>query len=549
MIDLFEIGRQAFTSFIQEFAAYGIEADPAMELKRGQGMLCYYSLEDGHIYLAVPNLNDPVGKLQALMMRSLLGCESNEDLVRFLRMFIPQVLAHELGHHFRHRYGLFGDSLWYEEQVANQLAIAMVKHRLSPEDKAYARQFLRKAIDSLAQKMEAKNIAVDSYYSVLDALNVSGQIDNADFENIQLIQSLLDVDSQELLIDSGQLSPELVQRLEHREDIIEQIDEQYAADAVKYIYYQVVWLYLALTSHETQYVEEFARVHLNQTIDLLPLIEPGQNPTRRQIRACFKAYQDLSTHSTAARYFYKRYRALLLAELQSVELEVPHHTDSFKKEANLILGTWSEQEADTLNYLAHLAPPALRGLFPHTIADHLDPDLDLHVDLPTETDRRLWRHLTTDPADQGVINTLQRLELLDRTDLYRPMPADVMLELAHNLCRIKLAPNETIIWQGELNDDVYILIEGRLQVFVKQNGQDVHVNDIQPGEMFGEVAFFTEEPRNATARAVEPSECFVLKDSDLQLFAYEHPAVLMQMAAVLAKRLTQSYQSNTKSTV
>lgn len=549
MTDLFETGQQAFTSFIQEFAAYGIEADPALELKPGQGMLCYYSLEDGYIYLAVPNLNEAVGKLQALMLRSLLGCESNEDLVRFLRMFIPQVLAHELGHHFRHRYGLFGDSLWYEEQVANQLAIAMVKHRLSPEDKAYARQFLRKAIDSLAQKMEAKNIAVDSYYSVLDALNVSGQIDNADFENIQLIQSLLDVDSQELLIDSGQLSPELVQRLEHREDIIEQIDEQYAADAVKYIYYQVVWLYLALTSHETQYVEEFARVHLNQTIDLLPAIEPGQNPTQRQIQACFKAYQDLAANSTAARYFYKRYRALLLTELQSVELEVPNHTDSFKKEANLILGTWSEQEADTLNYLAHLAPPALRGLFPHTIAAHLDPDLDLQLDLPTDTDRRLWRHLTTGPADRGAANTLQRLALLDQTDLYRSMPADVMLELAHNLCRIKLAPNEAIIWQGELNDDVYILIEGRLQVFVRQNGHEVHVNDIQPGEMFGEVAFFTEEPRNATARAVEPSECFVLKDSDLQLFAYKHPAVLMQMASVLAKRLTQSYQSNTKSTV
>lgn len=549
MTDLFETGQQAFTSFIQEFAAYGIEADPALELKPGQGMLCYYSLEDGYIYLAVPNLNEAVGKLQALMLRSLLGCESNEDLVRFLRMFIPQVLAHELGHHFRHRYGLFGDSLWYEEQVANQLAIAMVKHRLSPEDKAYARQFLRKAIDSLAQKMEAKNIAVDSYYSVLDALNVSGQIDNADFENIQLIQSLLDVDSQELLIDSGQLSPELVQRLEHREDIIEQIDEQYAADAVKYIYYQVVWLYLALTSHETQYVEEFARVHLNQTIDLLPAIEPGQNPTQRQIQACFKAYQDLAANSTATRYFYKRYRALLLTELQSVELEVPNHTDSFKKEANLILGTWSEQEADTLNYLAHLAPPALRGLFPHTIAAHLDPDLDLQLDLPTDTDRRLWRHLTTGPADRGAANTLQRLALLDQTDLYRSMPADVMLELAHNLCRIKLAPNEAIIWQGELNDDVYILIEGRLQVFVRQNGHEVHVNDIQPGEMFGEVAFFTEEPRNATARAVEPSECFVLKDSDLQLFAYKHPAVLMQMASVLAKRLTQSYQSNTKSTV
>jgi hypothetical protein len=33
------------------------------------------------------------------------------------------------------------------------------------------------------------------------------------------------------------------------------------------------------------------------------------------------------------------------------------------------------------------------------------------------------------------------------------------------------------------------------------------------------------------------SECFVLKDSDLPLFSFKHPSILVQMAGVLAKRL------------
>ena len=67
--------------------------------------------------------------------------------------------------------------------------------------------------------------------------------------------------------------------------------------------------------------------------------------------------------------------------------------------------------------------------------------------------------------------------------------------------------------------------------------------------MFGEVAFFTEDPRYATVRAVEPSRCFVLTDTDLQLFAFKHPAILMQMAGVLAKRLADMYQTSRKETV
>ncbi|MCP4627743.1 MAG: hypothetical protein GY850_30125, partial [bacterium] len=224
----FKVGQKCFAFFIKEFESYGIQADPAMELRRGTGMLCSYNLEDGHIYLSVPDMNSPVGKLQALLLRSLLGCESDEDLLRFLWLFIPQVIAHELAHHFRHRYGLFSDSLWHEEQVANQLAIAVVKHRLSPGKKEYARQFLRRAIDSLSEKMEAKNIAVDSYYSVLHSLNVSGQITDADFENIELLQTLFSVEPEQLLEGSGQLSPEFDQRLEKRDDIIEDIDQQYA---------------------------------------------------------------------------------------------------------------------------------------------------------------------------------------------------------------------------------------------------------------------------------------------------------------------------------
>lgn len=549
-IDLFALGQEYFNKFLQEFAQYGIKADPDLALHQGSGLLCYYSLQERQIYLSVPDFKAPTGKLQALFLRSLLGCDTNEEMMHFLRLFIPYIIAHEMAHHFRHRYGLFSDSLWYEEQIASKLAVAVVKHRLTPPQKNYAQQFLQRAIERLAAKMEAKNIAIDSYYSVLHALDASGQIKTADFENIELIQSLFSVKAEEILKDSGQLSDEFIHRLEQRDNLIEDIDEQYAADQIKYIYYHLGWLHLDLTSRETEYIDGFARNYLNITPELLSTIQADQNPDDVAIQACFKAYQEVQAVSdVAARYFYKRYRSLLLNRLQATDLQIHAHTERLKREARLILENWSENVSDTLDYLSQLAPPALRPLFPHLIAKRLAPRFDITTHLPTETDRRLWLHLVQHTGDLAAANMLHRLSLLDQTDIYRPLPAEVMLELTHRFYQVKYNPGDTVIWQHERNDDVFFLIEGELQVLVTEENQDKQVGLIKSGEMFGEIAFFTEDPRYATVRATQPAECFVLTDADLQLFAYQHPTILMQMAGALAKRLADAYRTSRRETV
>ncbi len=536
--DLFELGQYCLTTFIKEFEAYDISADPDIELRRGSGMLCYYDFKDRHIYLSMPDLAEPEGKLHVLLLRSLLYAESTADLMRFLRLFIPQIIAHELAHHFRHRYGLFTTDLWHEEQVANQLAVAVTKHRMAPKDREYAREFLRRAIEGLSAKMEEKNIAADSYHNIVYALNASGQLTDTDVDNIELVQRLFAIAPEQILKSSGQLSEGLLERLEQRDEVISSINEDYASDYMRYMAYHTEWLYLALSSHESHYVEEFARIHLNRRIELLPALKPDEAISEQNIQACFRAHQDTQAISAAgSRYFYKRYRTLLLAKLQEVELRAPVQTANLRKEMALLLESWSGKESDTLVFLAELAPPALRNLFPHEIADHIDPKLPLQHHLPQETDRRMWRHIVLREHDGGALNTLYRLELLDQTDIYRTLPVEVLLQLTQNLCRITLAPGETIIWEGLINDDVFILLEGQLEVFINQNDQPKPVGVIRGGEVFGEMAFFTQEPRGATVRALEASECFVLKDSDLKVLAFRHPAILMQMAGVLARRL------------
>lgn len=547
--DLFSLGQSYLHQYRQELGLYGLELDPGLQLRQGKGVLCYYSLEDGHIYLTTPDFGSPVGKLQALYLRSLLGCQSNQELIELFRLLIPHIIAHELAHHLRHRYGTFSDSLWQEEQVANKLAAALVKHRLSPPQKQQARQYLKQAIDSLAAAVGEATIAVDSYHSVLHALNVAGQVGVSDFENIELLQRAFGVSPEEALRDSGQLSEAMLKRLEQRPNLIETIDTAYASDQIRYIYYHVGWLYLDLNSRETEYVDEFARTYLNLNPELLPplLIEVDPNP--RAVQACFKASQLCQPLSkTASRFFYKRYRSLLLAKLKAVAGDSVR-IERLKREVSLVLENWSGESVDTLAYLGQLVPVELQPLLPHTIAERLDPHLCLPGDLPTETDHRIWQTVTGLSKDTATINTLNRLSLLDQTDIYRGLPAEVMLALVERFWLVHYAPGEAVIWQNEYNDDVYILLDGKLEVQVTQNDQPAYIGEIKPGEIFGEIAFFTEDPRYATVRAVEPSRCFVMTNGDLQLVAFQHPHILMQMAGALAKRLAAVYQVNRRETV
>jgi CRP/FNR family cyclic AMP-dependent transcriptional regulator len=541
-VDLFQLSQDCFRAFVQEFATYGIHTDPALELRQGTGLLSCYDRDDGHIYVSIPDLQSPEAKLHLLLLRSALSCRSNDELLDLFRLLLPYAIAHELAHHYRHHYGLFSDDLWHEEQVANQLATAVVKHRLAPRDRQRAASLIKRAMDGLAEKLGLQDVAADSYHSIWQALGIGGQIEDTQLRYLELTKQFFGTDTVEMLRSSGGLSDKIRWHLGRRERIIDEINEQYTSDYLRYIYYQLGWIYLDLVSPERQYVEGFARQHLHLAGPMTAVAPAGGEeapPTERAVLSCFRAYQDALPHSPAgSRYFYKRYRSLLLALLRAMA-----PVQQFRKEATYIYQTWDGKEgkADMLAFVSHLAPPDLQALFPHQIADH--PELHRispPSHLPTDADRQLWRHICLAEPEAGAGQLLTRLAILEQIPIFGLLPAEVMLELIYNLCRIKLAAGETIIWEHEQNRDVYIVLEGRLGAFHNGNGHEKALDAIRPGEVFGEMAFFTKEPRSATVRALERSECLVLKETDLHILAFKYPVMFVQITRILSKRLAHS---------
>ncbi|MBI3168828.1 MAG: cyclic nucleotide-binding domain-containing protein [Chloroflexi bacterium] len=536
--DLFEIGEHALERFKKEFQSYGIETDPDVTLRRGTGLLCYYDFNDRQIYLSMPDLRASTGKLQLLMLRQMMGAENNENLMRFLAVFIPFVIAHEMTHHFRHRYGLFSEDSWYEEQLANRLAAAVNKNRLSPEEKAFTTSFLENSMKKLGEQIGLAYDAVDSYFDIAHALHSSEQIGDEEMSNFRMVQGMVSETSSSTMIlrRSGNLSGDLQERLKKRRDLISHFNEQYASDAARYIYYQVGWVYLAMKSQDTSYVDEFACRHLAMAPKLLEIRLPEEFKPR-YVYACFKASQEFKqTHPSLGRYFYKRYRALLLNYLRKSHREVLRNVEGVGDLNFDFLSIWNDRFNDSLNFMINMVTPFAREIFPSRIAQ--SPalvNINLPDDLPTEEDRQMYLASSHEMAE-AVQNTLEIISLLDGLELFRSLPIEAYPDVAKKLYKVKYAEGENLVWQGETNNDVFILLDGQLEVLVPERGI---TSAIQPGEVFGEIAWLTKGTRVATVRARTPSTCLVVKENDLRLLCYQNPGILMTIAERTAQRYSQ----------
>ena len=154
--DLFAFAQGCLARFVNELADSGLPADRNLELRRGRELLCYYCLADGRIYLTLPDPKAPGGKLHALVLRSLMACDSDQELWRFIRLILPITMAHEVGHHLRHRLGLFGDDRWREEKVADRLAAALALRDevLSPAERRELLRLVERQVTAFAARFD-----------------------------------------------------------------------------------------------------------------------------------------------------------------------------------------------------------------------------------------------------------------------------------------------------------------------------------------------------------------------------------------------------------
>jgi CRP-like cAMP-binding protein len=102
---------------------------------------------------------------------------------------------------------------------------------------------------------------------------------------------------------------------------------------------------------------------------------------------------------------------------------------------------------------------------------------------------------------------------------------------------------DSIITLGETGETAYIVVEGKAKVTRPSNragehGKEILVNELERGEMFGELALLTSHPRTANVTAATDVDLMVLNKDVFQQEVLSHPEHIQSVLTMLSNRLS-----------
>ncbi len=132
--------------------------------------------------------------------------------------------------------------------------------------------------------------------------------------------------------------------------------------------------------------------------------------------------------------------------------------------------------------------------------------------------------------------------LLRRMPMFSGMDARSLKMLAFAATHLQLEDGELLCAEGESADGVYIIDEGKVEVYVERDGDHSRLAVIGRHGLVGELAVILNQPRAATVRALGPVKVLRI-DSDVFLRLITcHPGAALGVIRTLGERLTQMIQ-------
>jgi len=105
--------------------------------------------------------------------------------------------------------------------------------------------------------------------------------------------------------------------------------------------------------------------------------------------------------------------------------------------------------------------------------------------------------------------------------------------------RERYAPKSLIMREGETPNAIYFILSGSVTVLMEdEDGRELILAYLGPGEFFGELGLFGDEPkRSACVRTRTECEVAVISYEKFKILSHEVPDLLMHLTAQIAARL------------
>lgn len=132
-----------------------------------------------------------------------------------------------------------------------------------------------------------------------------------------------------------------------------------------------------------------------------------------------------------------------------------------------------------------------------------------------------------------MLTTIEKVLLLQDVDIFEHTSTEDLSHIAAIAEEIEYQADDVIFKEEEISDSMYVVIEGKVRLTRGKN----EIMVAEKMQAFGTWALFDDEPRVATATALETSQLLRIdKEEFIDLLA-DHVAITQSVLKTMAKRL------------
>lgn len=139
------------------------------------------------------------------------------------------------------------------------------------------------------------------------------------------------------------------------------------------------------------------------------------------------------------------------------------------------------------------------------------------------------------------------LEMLRNVPIFVNLSDDELEAVKKCAVSRNFPKNSVIINEGDSSDSLYIIIKGRVSVYLcDENGKEVILNSQGEGSYFGELALIDDEKRSASVVTTEKSMFLVISKADFKKVLSSNPELAFNLIRGLTHRvrdLTENVRS------
>jgi CRP-like cAMP-binding protein len=132
-------------------------------------------------------------------------------------------------------------------------------------------------------------------------------------------------------------------------------------------------------------------------------------------------------------------------------------------------------------------------------------------------------------------------ELVARVSIFKGLDPRAIDRLAERLKTLTFPKDAVIVNQDDPGDAMFIIQKGRVKVVLfGDNGREVILSMLRPGDFFGEMSLLDGQPRSANVIAIEKAQVLVLAREDFVAHLRENPETGLKILAEMCLRLRRA---------